>query len=168
MRVISARDDRAAVSGRWWRYGGAAAAVASAALAGSMVVDADGSWYRTLRKPPWQPPPRTFGLVWTPLYASIAFACGHALGRARGRERAAIAARFGANLALNAGWSWLFFGCRSPRAGLAGTLLLDLSNAELIRSTARRDPTAARAMLPYAAWCAFATGLNASIARRNP
>ncbi|MGW2641901.1 tryptophan-rich sensory protein [Streptomyces sp. NPDC001348] len=44
------------------------------------------------------------------------------------------------NLALNAGWNWLFFGLRSPKAGLAGTLLLDLSNAQLIRRAARTIP----------------------------
>ena len=33
----------------------------------------------------------------------------------------------------------MFFGLRSPRAGLAGTLLLDLSNAELVRRMARTD-----------------------------
>jgi tryptophan-rich sensory protein len=74
----------------------------------------------------------------------------------------------GVNLALNAGWTWMFFGLRRPRAGLAGTVLLDLSNLELIRRMARTDPRAAAALAPYAAWCVFATALNASIARRNP
>ncbi len=46
-------------------------------------------------------------------------------------------------------------------------MLLDLSNAELIRRTARIDPRAAAALAPYALWCAFATVLNADIARRN-
>ena len=48
-------------------------------------------------------------------------------------------ASLAANLALNAVWSWMFFGLRSPRAGLAGTVLLDISNAGLIRRTARTD-----------------------------
>jgi translocator protein len=71
------------------------------------------------------------------------------------------------NLAANVAWNYLFFGLRSPRAGLAGTVLLDLSNAELIRRTARIDPRAAAALAPYALWCAFATVLNADITRRN-
>jgi tryptophan-rich sensory protein len=61
----------------------------------------------------------------------------------------------------------LFFARRSPAAGVVGTSLLDLSNAELIRRIARTDRTAARLLVPYAAWCAFATALNVSIARRN-
>ena len=61
----------------------------------------------------------------------------------------------------------MFFGLRSPGAGLAGTVLLDISNAGLIRRAARADPLAAAALGPYALWCAFATILNADIARRN-
>jgi tryptophan-rich sensory protein len=33
-------------------------------------------------------------------------------------------ASLAANLALNAAWSLMFFGLRSPQAGLAGTVLL--------------------------------------------
>lgn len=148
-------------------YGLTSAAAAVAAAAGARAVDPGSSWYAGLAKPPWQPPPQAFGLVWTPLYASIAWAGGHALERSAGRQRTALAASLGVNLAVNTAWNWLFFGLRSPRAGLAGTLLLDLSNAELIRRTARTDPAAAAALVPYALWCAFATALNADIARRN-
>ena len=154
-------------------YLAAAAAVTAAALIGSKGVDPHSAWYRSLDKPDWQPPSWAFGVVWTPLYASIAWAAGRALASAgkdgaEKDERRALAGSLAANLALNAGWNWLFFAARSPRSGLAGTALLDLSNAELIRRTARVDATAAAALLPYAAWCLFATALNASIARRNP
>lgn len=57
---------------------------------------------------------------------------------------------------------------RSPKAGLCGTVLLNLSNMELVHRTNRIDPSAARALVPYAGWCLFATALNASIARLNP
>src|SRR5690348_10980476 len=148
-------------------YGLTSAGAAAAAAVGAWPVDPGRSWYSVLAKPSWQPPPRVFGLVWTPLYASIAWAGGHALLRTTGRQRRALAASLAANLTVNAAWNWLFFGMRNPRAGLAGTLLLDLSNAELIRRTARTDPRAAAALVPYALWCAFATALNADIVRRN-
>jgi tryptophan-rich sensory protein len=102
------------------------------------------------------------------LYASVAYAAGHALGRTRdARRRRRLTASLAVDLALNAGWNWLFFARRSPRAGLVGTLLLDLANADLLRRTAQVDRTAARALLPYTAWCGFATALNASLVRRN-
>ncbi|WP_069172690.1 TspO/MBR family protein [Streptomyces griseus] len=152
----------------WQPYALTTVAVTACAVAGAAAVNPDSTWYRGLEKPRWQPPSWAFGAVWTPLYASIAWAGGRALHRARGDDRRGLAAGVGANLALNAAWNWMFFGCRSPKAGLLGTLALDVSNAELIRRTTRIDRTAGRSLLPYAAWCAFATALNASIVRRNP
>ncbi|MFI5809019.1 TspO/MBR family protein [Streptomyces sp. NPDC051561] len=148
-------------------YALTAAAVTACAVAGGAAVDADSAWYRNLDTPSWQPPSWAFGAVWTPLYASMAWAGGRALQHTSGAERGRLALSLGANLALNTAWNWMFFRLRSPKAGLLGTLALDASNAELIRRTARTDTTAARALLPYAAWCAFATALNVSLARRN-
>ncbi|MFD9093311.1 TspO/MBR family protein [Streptomyces collinus] len=167
MSLISEHAD---ARGRpWLRYGAATAAVTATALAGTRAIDTDSTWYTSLRKPSWQPPPQAFGPVWTALYATIAYAGGRALGTTRDRRQGVrLAASLAVNLTLNAGWSRLFFARRSPEAGLAGTVLLDLSTAELINRTARHDRTAALALMPYAAWCAFATALNASIARRNP
>ncbi|MEV7617681.1 TspO/MBR family protein [Streptomyces sp. NPDC089799] len=144
-----------------------ALAVAATAGAGSVAVDPDSSWYRQLRKPVWQPPEWAFGAVWTPLYAGIAWAGGRAWNAAAPGSRAALAGSLAVNLVLNAGWTWLFFRARSPGAGLAGTLALDIGNVDLIRRTARADRAAAAALLPYAAWCGFATALNASLVCRN-
>lgn len=148
-------------------YTAAAAAVTATAIAGSKAVNTGTLWYRTLQKPSWQPPSWAFGAVWTPLYASIAWSAGHAASATSGRSRRKLLVAYGVNLAANAGWNWLFFHRRSTVAGLLGTLALDVSNADLIRRTARHDPAAARALVPYAAWCLFATALNGSIARRN-
>jgi tryptophan-rich sensory protein len=79
-----------------------------------------------------------------------------------------MAVSLAGNLALNAAWTWLFFRARSPKAAVVCTALLDLSNVQLIAKVGRIDRLAAAALLPYAGWCAFATALNASIARRNP
>ncbi|WP_431964963.1 TspO/MBR family protein [Actinacidiphila sp. bgisy160] len=142
-------------------------ATAAAAAAGAAAVKPDSAWYTGLLKPRWHPPSWAFGAVWTPLYAGVAWAAGRAFDRARGRERDRLAASLAVNLSLNAAWSWLFFAARSPRAGLVGTLLLDVSTLELIRTTSRTDRGAATALFPYSAWCWFATALNARIAQLN-
>ncbi|MFD8258859.1 cytochrome d ubiquinol oxidase subunit II [Streptomyces griseoluteus] len=152
---------------RWVPYALCAGAVTATAVAGARATRPDARWYRELNTPDWQPPPWAFGAVWTPLYASIAVAGGRALNAARGPQRKALAGEFAANLALNAGWSSLFFRLRSPLAGLAGTLLLDASNVRLLARVARTDRKAAVVLLPYAAWCAYATCLSASIVARN-
>ncbi|MET8694597.1 cytochrome d ubiquinol oxidase subunit II [Streptomyces bauhiniae] len=169
-RTPAAPLDPSGVQGqphRWVPYVLCAGAVTATAVAGARATRPDARWYRELNTPDWQPPPWAFGAVWTPLYASIAVAGGRALNAARGPRRKALAGEFAANLALNAGWSNLFFRLRSPLAGLAGTLLLDASNLRLLTRVARTDRKAAVILLPYAAWCAYATCLNASIVARN-
>ncbi|MFF3448372.1 TspO/MBR family protein [Streptomyces sp. NPDC002667] len=165
MRLLS---EKQAPSHRLVPYVVTATAVSAAAVAGAAAVDPDNAWYRRLDKPAFQPPAWAFGAVWTPLYASIAWAGGHALQQATGRRRRALAAALGANLVLNTAWNWLFFRAQNPKAGLAGTLLIDLSNIVLIRRTADVDRAGAWALLPYAGWCGFATALNAAIVKRNP
>ncbi|MFB7037392.1 MULTISPECIES: TspO/MBR family protein [unclassified Streptomyces] len=166
VRIIG--EKTAPVTGVRRTYAATAAAVVATAVAGARAVDADSPWYRSLDKPPWQPPSWAFGAVWTPLYVSLAWAGGRGLSRARGTRRTALAATLGADLVLNAAWNHLFFRRRSPWAGVAGTVLLDVCNVRLLRRTAAVDRRAAGALVPYAAWCLFATALNLSLARRNP
>ncbi|MFF8593958.1 TspO/MBR family protein [Streptomyces sp. NPDC015220] len=157
---------RGTPTGRW-AYAVAGAAVALGAWTGARAAGPSDSWYASLDKPDWQPPARAFPVVWTALYASMAWSAGHAVTRAGGRQRRALVTGFGTNLALNSAWTWLFFALRSPAAGVGGALLLDASNLRLVRRVARSDPKAAAALVPYAGWCLFATALSASIARRN-
>ena len=151
----------------WIGYLAASAAVSATAVAGSIAVDPRSDWYRRLEKPEWQPPSAAFGPMWTALYVSIAWSGGRSLGRAVGSDRRRYLSALAANLALNAGWNWLFFGARNPVAGLAGIAALNLSNLALIRQTSRIDRPAAGALIPYAIWTGFATALNADIVRRN-
>ena len=57
---------------------------------------------------------------------------------------------------------------RRPRWALAEILLLEVSTLDLTRRAAKADRPAAAMLVPYAGWVAFATALNAAIARRNP
>jgi len=144
------------------------AAVAAAAVIGTLGTDVKSSWYRSLDKPAWQPPGTAFGPAWTTLYTLLALASSRTLDRLEDpEERRAFATAFGANLALNAGWNWLFFKARRPRWALAEIVVLEASTLDLTRRAARADSTAAAMLAPYAGWVAFATALNAAIAHRN-
>jgi len=145
------------------------AAVAATAVIGVLGTDVTSRWYRHLDKPTWQPPGAAFGPAWTTLYALMAMASARTLDRLdEPAERRAFATAFGANLMLNAGWNWLFFRARRPRWALAEILLMEVSTLDLKRRAAHVDGPAAKMFIPYAGWVAFATALNASIARRNP
>ena len=157
---------------RWSTLARTAAAVTATAAVGGIATDPGSPWYRRLDLPPWQPPPQAFGLVWTPLYADLAASSAVALDRleqsGREAERSSYVRALGANLVLNAAWGWLFWRARRPWLAAAECAALAVSSADLVRRTARVDRRAGAALAPYPAWCAFATALSTSIARRNP
>ncbi|MFG1808230.1 TspO/MBR family protein [Streptomyces sp. NPDC049040] len=171
MRVISAGRNGQRDRPDGWRvagtYGAVAGSVAAAAFVSARPIDPGSSWYRSLDKPSWQPPGWAFPAVWTPLYASVAWAGGHSLAHAGSPDRAALAGALAGNLALNAAFGWAFFRARTPAAGLALTTALSASCWDLVRRTSHTDSAAAAALVPYAGWCTFATALNAAIWRRN-
>lgn len=128
-------------------------------------------WFTSLRKPAYQPPAVVFPIVWTALYTDIAVTSAMALDRlqdsgdnanADGLARALVA-----NLAVNAGWSWVFF--RSHRLAAAPVIaaLLSVSSIDLTVRVGRVDRFAGRALAPYPAWCLFATVLSAAIWKNN-
>lgn len=146
-------------------------ATAATAIVGTLATDPDSRWYRHLDLPAWQPPPIAFPLVWTPLYASIAGTSASVVRTLEDRrdveEAAAFRRALGVNLALNAAWSVLFWRVRRLDVAAAEAAVLAASSADLARRAASAGPGHARALTPYAAWCAFATVLSTEIARRN-
>jgi tryptophan-rich sensory protein len=87
---------------------------------------------------------------------------------APGPARTRALALWGTQLALNAGWSAVFFGARRPRAALVEIGALLASIAGYAAAARKVDRPAAWLVAPYAAWTAFAAVLNAGIVRRNP
>lgn len=145
-------------------------AVALCAAVGSLATQPDSTWYRRLDLPPWQPPKLAFPVVWTALYAGVAASGAAALteiDRAKGQGRGRYLAALGANLALNSGWSLVFWRLRSPGAAAVESAVLTASAVDLARRTGTVHRTAGKALAPYAIWCGFATVLSAEIHRRN-
>lgn len=147
-----------------------AASFASAGL-GAVATTPDASWYADLEKPSWDPPPIAYPLVWTPLYADIAVVTAAALttleGQGRNDEVAALRRALVVNLVLNTGWSVLFWRVRRPWLSTAWCAVLAAHSAGVARRVGSVDRSLGAALAPYPAWCAFATILNGSIARRN-
>lgn len=147
-------------------------AVAAAAGTGSIASsNAIPRWYSRLRKPSYQPPRAAFPTVWTTLYADTAGTSAVAIDRFRaaGQHDKArnYAVALAANLLLNAGWSWLFFGYHKLGASAVGAAALTASSADLVRRTAQATPGGGLALLPYPLWCGFATILSTHIWRLN-
>lgn len=154
---------------RAWRrsLAGTSAAVAVTAAAGALLTDPRSRWYDDLDKPAWQPPPAAFPVVWSALYAAIAASTAATRVELEPGERRAFDRALGLNLALNAGWSGMFFRARRPDVATVVAGALAASSADLARRAAPTGRGKAAALAAYAGWCAFATGLSGTIARRN-
>jgi tryptophan-rich sensory protein len=128
------------------------------------------SWYRSLAKPAGTPPNWVFGPVWTTLYILIGLAMGLVWWR-RERDPAGVgtATRFFlAQLALNAAWSWLFFGLHRPDMAFVELVVLWVVVLLMLVSFLRVRPVAGLLIVPYLAWLTYAGWLNAGTWLLNP
>jgi len=126
-----------------------------------------GEWYESLSRPSWTPPNAVFGPVWTVLYGMMALAAW-LVWKEKGFTGARVALTlFAVQLALNVGWSWIFFGLRSPGAAFAEIVLLWGAIALTMVAFWRIHRAAAILLAPYLAWVGFAAVLNFEIWRLN-
>jgi tryptophan-rich sensory protein len=123
-----------------------------------------GAWYAGLVKPSFNPPNWIFGPAWTVLYVLIAVAGWRVFEREPGSAAMAV---WAVALALNFLWSPVFFGAQRPEAARAVVAMLLAATVVFIALAWRIDATAALLFVPYAAWVAFATLLNAAVVRLN-
>ena len=86
-----------------------------------------GEWYASLVKPAWTPPGAVFGPVWTALYLMMGFAAWIVWRKAGFSEATAPLVLFIIQLALNALWSYLFFGLQQPMYAFFEILVLWLA-----------------------------------------
>jgi len=109
-----------------------------------------------------------FGPVWTLLYAlmGVSFYIAERRGVEEG-ARTAPRVFFGAQLALNVLWTYVFFGRRSPGWALVEITFLLFAVAATAWSFSKVSRTAALLLLPYLLWTGSATVLNYSIWRLN-
>jgi tryptophan-rich sensory protein len=137
--------------------------------AGGLLTDI-GSWYRNLRKPPWQPPDWLFGPAWTTILglAGWSFYIGLTSAPTPG-ARAGIIALFATNFVLHFLWSPLFFKLRRPDWALAENVLLWSSVLGLMTVLPRLagDSFAGWLNVPYFVWVSFAFVLNWKIVKLN-
>lgn len=119
-----------------------------------------GEWYAGLAKPSFNPPNWIFAPVWTLLYVLIAVAGWRIWSRTR--TGGAMTAWW-LQLGLNFIWSPVFFTLHNTGAALVVIVALLSTILVFIALTFDRDRLASLLFVPYAAWVAFATLLNASI-----
>lgn len=126
------------------------------------------SWYPALVKPDFTPPQWVFGPVWIVLYILMGIAAGIVWSHGFYHKWVKVALyHFGFQLIINAAWSILFFGLRSPLLALLDITALFILVLFTIKWFKVVNNTAAYLLIPYAIWIAFAAFLNYSIWQLN-
>lgn len=125
---------------------------------------APGDWYAGLAKPSFNPPGWVFAPVWTVLYLLIAVVGWRIWRTAPGWWLMRL---WWAQLMLNFLWSPIFFSAHQIGLALFVILLLLAAILALIALAWRQHRLAAWLLVPYAAWVAFASVLNAEIFMLN-
>lgn len=123
-----------------------------------------GEWYASLSKPPFNPPNWIFGPAWTMLYVLIAMAGWRTWESERNSSRMKL---WWVQLGLNFLWSPTFFVMQQVWIASAIILVLLAIILVFIWRSWTVDRVSALVFVPYAAWVAFASTLNLSIAILN-
>ena len=125
-------------------------------------------WYADLAKPSFNPPEELFGPVWTVLYVMMGVAAWRVWRAADRDTTRGPLTLFALQLALNLGWTVVFFGLQKIGSAVATIIVLDVGVIVTALAFRTVDRLAAFLMAPYLAWVAFATVLNIAIWRLNP
>lgn len=123
------------------------------------------TWFPTLVKPSFNPPGWLFAPVWSMLYIMMGIAAGLVWDRIDFQKEEVRKALlfFVIQLALNALWSFLFFGIRNSMLALIEIIILWLMIYETYIKFGKINKFAGYLFIPYLLWVSFAMVLNASI-----
>jgi tryptophan-rich sensory protein len=126
------------------------------------------TWYSGLAKPSFTPPDAVFGPVWTVLYILMGIAAWR-VWRIADRDTArGPLTLFALQLAINLGWTVVFFGLQKIGAAVATAVVLDIAVLVTMLAFRTVDRVAALLMAPSLALVMFATVLNIAIWQLNP
>jgi tryptophan-rich sensory protein len=157
--------------GSFFAFAGFAAGTIAVAWFGSRYSPSKGEskfWYKSLRKPAYNPPRVIFPLIWTVLYTLMAWSGYRVWRHGSSPERSRALTLWAAQLGTNAAWSKLFFGERRPDLALVDADVMRALIVAYMESAYQVDRTAAAAFVPCLGWVTFARKLNKEILRLNP
>lgn len=156
----------------WAQVAGAAGSlglVVAVSLVGQLWTDTGpGSWYADLEQPVWNPPDWLFGPVWSVLYLAMAVAAWLVWrDRDRWPERRRALSVYLVQLALNLGWTGVFFGLERPGWALVEIGALAVAIAVTIGLFWRLHRVAGALLVPYLVWVLYAASINAGVVALN-
>jgi len=152
-----------------WRTAGSAAAIVLVLIyafgSGLWVQTGDG-WYRSLVRPPWQPPDVVFGLIW-PYNFIVLGAVGVAVMSGGPVTRAVWLGCLAASVVGALTWARLFYVSHSLWASGFALGAAALLTVPLVVIAFRHSLVSGAVMVPYVLWLGIAASLAFGYAARN-
>ena len=148
--------------------GGISTAIVIAyAIGAGRWVSTDANWYRSLTKPPWQPPDVVFGLIWPYNFVMLAVAGWAVAARESRTEHVVWLASLALSVVAALTWAYLFYVPHSLIASGFALTAATLLTLPLVVVTFQASTPLGLALLPYQLWLAVATSLAFGYASRN-
>lgn len=130
-------------------------------------VSIDPGWYRSLVRPPWQPPDVVFGLIWPYNFVMLVVASWVVATRDSRTEHIVWLGSLALSVVAALMWAWLFYAPHSLTASGFALTAATLLTIPLTVLTFRASAVLGLALLPYQMWLAVATSLAFGYAARN-
>ena len=153
--------------GLWQLAGWIVLSTAVGGISGLLTRPSISGWYRTLRKPSFNPPNWIFAPVWTALYILMGISARLVWEQPASQPRTYGLVWFLIQLGLNFLWSLIFFRWCAIAGALGEISVLWLAILATMVLFWEVRPLAGWLMVPYLAWVSFATILNLAIFRLN-
>jgi tryptophan-rich sensory protein len=131
-------------------------------------VSSGDAYYRSLDKPPWQPPDVVFGIAWPYNYLMLAVVGVLVVLNVPAASRAVWLGCFAGSVVAALAWANLFYVQQNPPASAIALTLAALLTVPMVVVAFRYNVWAGVAMLPYIAWLCIATSLAYGYAALNP
>ncbi len=125
------------------------------------------TWYVNIQKPSFNPPNWIFAPVWISLYCVMGISLFIIWKTNSSHIKKYAILFFSIQLILNALWSILFFGLKSPIAGFIDIILLWIAIVLTTIFFTKIKLSAGILMIPYLLWVSFALILNYYIVKLN-
>lgn len=139
-----------------------------ASLIGALASIDAKTFYAQLMQPDWAPPAWVFGPVWTTLYAMMGVAAWLVWRRGGFSVQRKALVLFLVQLAVNALWSWLFFGWHLGAVSFFTIVILWLLIVATILQFRHASLAGALLLVPYLLWVSMASALCYQIWSLNP
>ncbi|MDA2956560.1 MAG: tryptophan-rich sensory protein [Actinomycetota bacterium] len=141
--------------------------VVAYAIGAGRWVSTDANWYRSLTKPPWQPPDVVFGLIWPYNFVMLAVAGWAVAGRESRTEHVVWLASLALSVVAALTWAYLFYVPHSLFVSGFALTAATLLTLPLVVLTFQASTPLGLALVPYQLWLAVATSLAFGYASRN-